>query len=364
VSNTPLSDRTWVDVNLEAVRANARTVASRAASARLLPMVKADAYGLGAIPVVRALEPLDPWGYGVATAEEGRELREAGITRRIVVFQPTRPMLEPCARWGLTPTLGEPAAIAAWCALGTQPFHVDVDTGMNRSGLWWEAFGAQAAAFRDAPGFEGVLTHFHSADRDDASVAEQWRRFEAALATLPRRPELVHAANSAAALGHPEVAGDLVRPGIFLYGGAAGTAVRPEPVVTWRARICRIAQRERGATVSYGATYRATGPTCITTIAAGYADGVRRALSNRGAVLIEGRRAPIAGTVTMDFTMAAPDAEPAPGALATLIGTDGGATITLDEMAATADTISYEILTGLGRRVARRYGGQREADGG
>jgi len=349
-----LNDRTWVEIDLEAVRSNARAVAARSGGARLLPMVKADAYGLGAVPIARALESLDPWGYGVATSEEGRVLREAGITRPVMVVQPTLSMLPACARLGLTPVLGGVREVRSWLGLGTLPFHLGVDTGMNRGGIWWEAFAAESAEFRDAPGFEGAATHFHSADTDPASVREQWGRFESALATLPRRPQLVHAANSAAALSHPEVAGDLVRPGIFLYGGRAGPH-RPQPVVTWRARVCRVVPRAAGATVSYGAGFRAGGPTTVTTIAVGYADGVRRSLSNRGEVLIEGRRQRIAGAVTMDFIMTASDTPSAEDAIATLIGADGPEVISLDDFAAAAGTISYEVLTGLGPRVERMY---------
>lgn len=349
-----LPDRTWVEIDLEAVRSNARTIAARAGGARLLPMVKANAYGLGAVPIARALEPLEPWGYGVASSDEGHALRESGIMRPVLVVQPTMPMLGFCARWGLTPVLGSVAEVQTWLGLGTLPFHVGVDTGMNRGGIWWESFAADSVVFRDEPGFEGVATHFHSADRDPASVQEQWGRFESALALLPRRPPMVHAANSAAVLSHPAVAADLVRPGIFLYGGRAGRH-EPQPVVTWRARVCRVAQRAPGATVSYGAAFRATAATAITTIAAGYADGVRRSVSGRGEVLVEGRRHHIAGAVTMDFIMTTSDLPPAGDAIATLIGTDGAETISLDDFADAAGTISYEILTGLGPRVERIY---------
>ncbi len=349
-----MPDRTWVEIDLEALRANARTLLERAGGARLLPMVKANAYGLGAVAVARALEPLDPWGFGVATAGEGRELRGAGVVRPILVVQPTLPMLEGCAQLGLTPVLGGMAEVRAWLALGTLPFHVGVDTGMNRGGLWWEEFAAVAPVFAGAPGFEGVATHFHSADNDPASVREQWQRFQTALGALPRRPAVVHAANSAAALGHPEVVADLIRPGIFLYGGMAGSH-RPVPVVTWRARVCRVARRDAGATVSYGASFRAGAASYVTTVSAGYADGYRRSLSSRGTMLIGGRRYQVAGAVTMDFTMVT-SAEALPAdAVATLIGTDGKQSLTLDEVAQAAGTISYEMLTGLGSRVERIY---------
>jgi alanine racemase len=348
-----LTDRTWAEIDLEAVRANARTIMTKAAGARLLPMVKANAYGLGAVAVAKGLEPLDPWGFGVATSAEGLELRHAGIVRPILVVQPTIQMLRACAEHGLVPVLGGEAEVRAWLALGTLPFHIGVDTGMNRGGIWWEAFESASPVFSSAPGFDGIATHFHSAERDAASVRTQWQRFQSAIGTLPKRPAMVHAANSGAALGHPEVAGDLVRPGIFLYGGEVG-AHKPKPVLTWKARVCRVAAREPGATVSYGATYRTESPSYITTVAAGYADGFRRSLAN-GSMLIGGRRHAVAGVVTMDFTMLTSADAPPDDAIATLIGTDGDETITLDQVAQSAGTISYEILTGLGHRVERIY---------
>jgi alanine racemase len=347
-------DRTWIEVDRAALKANAQRIMQAAPRARLVPMVKADAYGLGAVPVAQALEPLDPWGFGVATAAEGAALRAAGVVRPVLVVQPTLPMLEACAAQGLTPVLGTPREIGAWLSLGTLPFHVGVDTGMNRGGLWWEAVAGTAASFARAPGFEGIATHFHSADTNPASVREQWQRFEAAIAALPERPRFVHAANSAATLGHPEVHGDLVRPGIFLYGGCAG-AHEPEPVVTWKARVCRVARREAGATVSYGERYQTHEPTTIVTVAAGYADGVRRSLAEHGAMLLGGRPMAIAGAVTMDFTMLHTNGTVPDDAVATIIGEENGSRITLDGMAQAAGTISYEILTGLGPRVERIY---------
>lgn len=349
-------ERTWIEVSLPALLANARAVAARAGPARLLPMVKANAYGLGAVPVAKALEALDPWGFGVATAAEGRELREAGIRRPILVIAPTVGALESVAAQRLTPTLGALPQVERWLQLAPAlPFHIEIDTGMSRAGFHWRDFGASCAAFAGAPGFEGVLTHFHSADEDPATVREQRERFAAAVAALPRRPALVHAANSAGALSQPAPGEDLVRPGIFLYGGAV-PGYRPEPVVHWKARVVERRWREAGSTVSYGATYRTQRRACLATIAAGYADGVRRTLSNRGAALVQGRRLPFAGRVTMDLTVLDAGAEEPPeGAVATLIGADGAETIALDEVAEAAGTISYEILTGLSRRVERVY---------
>lgn len=356
-SNLPEPARTWIDIDLGALASNARTLMARAPGARLLAMVKANAYGVGAVPVARALEALDPWGYGVATPEEGAELRAAGIARRILVLSPVTEQLGAVAAHDCTPGLDGPSQVRAWRALaGDRPFHVQVDTGMGRAGIWWEAFGEQAGEFRDAPGFEGLFTHFHSAEDDPWSVRRQWKQFEAAVATLPRRPALLHAANSAATLAHPEVTADLIRPGIFLYGGRAGGSVVPEPVVTWRARVLQVFAREAGATVSYGATFTAPGPITVAALAAGYADGVDRKLSNQGEVLIGGQRMGIAGRVTMDTTMVwTRGPGPEQGAVATLIGKDGDREITLDDMAEAAGTISYEVLTRIGARVERRY---------
>ena len=351
-------ERTWIEVDLGALVANARTLARLAGRARLLPMVKADAYGLGAVPVVRALEALDPWGFGVATVAEGRELREAGVRRRILVIAPTLGALEEAAALDVTPSLGCDAQVARWLELAPgRPFHVEVDTGMGRAGYHWREMGTASARFAGESGFEGVLTHFHSADSDPPSAREQRERFMAAVAALPARPAQVHAANSAGVLGGASDGDDLVRPGIFLYGGAVA-AHRPEPVVRWLARVIDVRWREAGCTVSYGATYATRSRTCLATIAAGYADGLRRHLSNRGSAILGGRRVPIVGRVTMDMTVLdAGEREPpaGEGMVATLIGADGAESITLEEVAESAGTVGYEILTGLSRRVARVY---------
>ena len=350
--------RTWIEVDLSALAANARTIAARAGAARLLPMIKADAYGLGAVSVARALERLDPWGYGVVSADEGRELRDAGITRPIAVFSPVTAELEQVAAAGLTPVLGSVEQVRAWLALAgnARAFHVQFDTGMCRSGIWWEAAASVQAEFAAAPGFEGACTHFHSADSDPASVGRQLERFAAVLAALPRRPALVHAANSNAALRLGRgVAFDAIRPGIFLYGGAAA-GERGQPVVSWRARMVEVNRRPAGETVSYGATWALARPSVLATVSVGYADGLPRALGNSGAMLLGGRRHPIAGRVTMDLTVLdLGDDVPDLSAVATLIGRDGAEEITVDEIADQVGTISYEIFTGLGNRVRRVY---------
>lgn len=210
---------------------------------------------------------------------------------------------------------------------------------------------ALKAELATAPGWEGVMTHFHSADENPASVETQWRRFMAAVAALPRQPVLVHAANSAAALFGRTYAGDLVRPGIFLYGGNVGTP-SPRPVVALQARVVALRTIRAGDTVGYGATWTASGETLIATLAAGYADGIPCSLGAGGAVELNGRIVPIAGRVSMDMTTVA---LPPGGARLGDVATVFGGLVSLDAQARRAGTISYELLAGLGGRLPRRY---------
>ncbi len=344
--------RAWADIDLAALVANARTVASVSA-APLLPMVKADGYGLGAVQCVRALEAVKPWGYGVATVEEGARLRAAGISRPILVFTPLTPALvSRHSALDLRPVIGDVAGLSAWLAAGSRPFHVEVDTGMSRTGFRWDADPSWRALLAGAPGFEGLFTHFHSPESDPASTRRQWERFQAILMDLPARPALVHAANSAAALQDRIYTCDLVRPGIFLYGGAAGGHV-PQPVVSLRARVVALRMVRSGDSVSYGAEWTAPRDTPVATLGIGYGDGLLRSLGNKGLVELGGRQVPIIGRVTMDFIMVAVEEPPDIGQVATLFG---GA-VSLDDQARRGGTIPYELLTALGNRVARRYTG-------
>jgi len=342
--------RAWADVTLAAIVANARTVAT-VSEARLLPMLKANGYGVGAVAVAHALEPLDPWGYGVATVEEGTELRAAGIARPILVFTPLHPtFIGPHLRHDLRPVIGDVEALRAWRATGSGPFHIEVDTGMSRTGFRWNAEPSWRELLREAPGFEGAFTHFHSPDENPASVAEQWERFRSVLAGLPGRPLLVHAANSAAALVGRTYAGDLVRPGIFLYGGRAADHT-PQPVVRLQARVVALRELRAGECVSYGATWKAPQAGRIATLGIGYADGVLRSLGNVGLVELGGRVVRIAGRVTMDFIMVPGEARTALGDVATIFGGQ----VCLDEQVRQGGTIGYELLTAMGPRVQRRY---------
>ena len=359
----PETARAWVDVDLAALAANARTVATTSGR-RLLPMVKANGYGLGAIEVARALESVDPWGFGIATVEEGKALRASGIERPLLVVSPLLVAdLDRYLDHDLRPSIGDLIALNAWVARSSRPFHLEVDTGMSRGGVRWNDAGAlepMRGILATADGWEGIYTHFHSADTDPASVAVQWDRFQTLLGTMPRRPALVHTANSAAALMGPTYVADLVRPGIFLYGGRAGQ-VEPRPVAALRTRVVAVRTVEEGGTVSYGATWRATRTTTIATLAIGYADGFPRATrEEHGAearplrlVELGGRSVPVVGRVTMDLTMAAVEGPVVDGDVATVYG----GSVSLDQQAKAAGTISYELLTALGQRLPRRYRG-------
>jgi alanine racemase len=347
-------ERAWVDIDLAALTRNARRVAS-VSGARLLPMVKAIGYGLGAVAVARALEPLDPWGYGVASPAEGRELRSAGIERPVLVCTPCPPSwMLGMLRDRLTPVLADLDSVRAWRGqAGERPFHVGIETGMARGGFGLDdrdACSALRHLVAGSAGYEGICTHFHSADEQPDTIALQWREFQEVIAAVGR-PPLVHAANSAGALRSRDVAGDLVRPGIFLYGGIAGDQI-PETVAHFRSRVVAVEDIRAGQTVSYGATWRASAPTRIAVVAAGYADGWHRSGSSRSVVELRGRRVPVRGRITMDMTMVeAPDDT----ALDDVVTIFGGL-VSLDEQAALAGTISYELLTSLSPRVERRYG--------
>ncbi|MEO7038685.1 MAG: alanine racemase [Candidatus Elarobacter sp.] len=349
--------RGWMEVDLDAVVRNARAMAARVPA--ILPMVKADAYGVGAIRVARALEQLAPWGYGVATIDEGRELRFAGITRPIVLFNAVDLDELPSARDAkLTPALASAQSIERWTTIAGRAWQLPIDTGMSRSGVRWTDVGALAALLRRHPP-EGAFTHFHSATLDDGTMREQEERFERALALLPERPVVLHAENSAAIARSSQSKWSVGRPGIFLYGADVGVeSVRSAPVVSVRARIVEMRAVAAGESVSYDATFRADREMRIATLPVGYADGYRRALGNRAHALIAGRRAPVVGVVTMDMTMLDVTDLPASiGDVATLLGSDGDSQIELADLAGWASASPYEILTGLHSRLPRHYSG-------
>lgn len=353
--------RARVEIDLGALQRNGAALARRA-GVPLLAMVKADAYGLGAEAVVRALESLEPWGYGVATVGEGEQLRDWGVSRPVLVFTPL--LADEFSRVRsarLTPTLGFPDEIEAWHGAGGGAWHLSIDTGMSRAGIPWRQVGEIAHLVQLEPP-EGAFTHFHSAELDDGTVAAQEKLFREAIASLPSRPRLLHTDNSAAIARKGRSEWDLARPGIFLYGVGSGrrAAVQPEPVVHLRAPVVEIRNLQAGDSISYGATVRVERPARIATLAVGYADGYPRSLSKAGSVLIGGTIAPIAGTVTMDMTMIdVTTVRCEVGDVATLIGRAGGTVLKVERVADDAGMSPYELLTGLRSRVERSYTGAR-----
>jgi alanine racemase len=359
--------RAWVHVQGDAIRENyVRIVESIGPGANLLPMVKADAYGLGVSGVVACLDPLDPWGYGVAAVQEGVELRRLGVDRPIVVCSPTpldemATAVEAELQISVSSTaalrhLASEAAGASRCA----SWHLDIDTGLGRSGFDWrtaDVWFPEVARRHDALHWVGCYTHLHSADENAHSVEQQWNRFTTVLDRIDRREDLLmHVLNSAGAFRCPAAAQSLVRPGIFLYGGEIGDGQpTPRPAASVHARVVHVRDAPAGTTVGYGSTYAATTDERWATLSIGYGDGIPRALSNRGRVLVMGELAPIIGRISMDVTVVdiSGISGVEEGTVATLIGEQGGRSISVDDVAAQAGTISYEVLTGLTARLPR-----------
>lgn len=362
--------RAWVDVDLDALVANYDTLAERAKpKAGMLPVVKADAYGLGMCQVVRALEDREPWAYGVAALSEAVELREKGINRRTLHFFPTVEELDVIADIDVIPAIGDFEALERYARAARRlerrlPFHLEIDTGMGRCGFRWDEPEAWLARVLEACDLElewqGTFAHYHSADEEGVEpTAEQWERFQRCTGRLPEGVGgVLHTAASAAGMRWPEFSADLLRPGLYMYGGiAGGEPTPPKPVVAVRARVKSVREVPAGWTASYGATYKAERPSRWATLTIGYADGIRRELSNKGFVSIGEREAPIIGRVCMDVTVV--DVTEVEGVkagdVATLIGGPDGTATSLSAVAERCGTITYEILTGMTRRLPRRY---------
>ena len=349
-------------------------------------IVKADAYGHGALPVAQALVAAGAPLLAVALVEEGIELREGGIEAPLLVLGAAYgDRYDLLVTHRLTPIVFTPEhvsglAAAARAAGVTARAHLKVDTGMGRIGIAPGDLPAFLEALRVAPEveLEGVCTHFASADLEPRSTTERqvaiFGEVAQALARAGRAPRLHHLANSAGTIDFPSAQQDLTRPGIMLYGylpfdgqghlsGAAReAAARLRPALTWRTAITHVKAVHAGTPISYGGRWVAERPSRIATLPIGYADGYDRRLSGRpgygcAEVLVGGRRCPIAGTVCMDMLMV--DVTDVPGANvgdeAVLLGAQGKERISADELAGKAGTISYEILCAVGRRVPRRY---------
>jgi alanine racemase len=375
MNGTGTTRPTRAEIHLAAIESNVRTARRFAGSATdVMAVVKADAYGHGAVPVARTALAAGATWLGVAIPEEAVALRSAGIRSRILVLGPIAPEqapltvdhdLDQCVS-----DLSEAAALsrAAESRGCVARIHVKVDTGMGRVGLppGDVLRAVERLARLPALRLVGLMTHFAESDADDpAFTREQFARFEEvarALRAAGVEVPVRHAANSAALVRHPETRLDLVRPGILLYGCSPCPTRRPGdpalvPALRLRTAVSRIADVSAGSSVSYGRTFVAPRDMRVATLPIGYADGLPRALSNRGHALVGGRRVPIVGRVCMDMTMVDVTGVPEVrlGDEAVLIGRQGAEEISPGEVADLAGTIAYEVLCRIGPRVPRTY---------
>jgi len=359
----------WAEIDLGAVRDNVRALISLLRPpTRLLAVVKADAYGHGAPAVARAAVEAGAWALGVATTDEGVQLRRAGIESPILLLGHTPPEdAETAVVHALSVTVFQVDAARALSRAASgvgRParVHVKIDTGMGRIGVAPVDAASVVREVRALGGIvlEGCFTHLATADEPDVEPARaQLDAFRRALRPLEEEGiplGLLHAANSAAMLALPESHLDLVRPGIALYGilpaPHLGSRLTLRRVMRFRARVTPAERVLPGTPIGYGRTYRADRATTIATIPVGYADGYPRLLSGRGEVALGGRRLPIAGRVSMDqCTIDAGDAAVRVGDEVELWGD----AVPVEEVAERAQTISYEVLAGLGRRVPRVF---------
>jgi len=357
---------TWVDVDLGAIRDNARIL--KPETAELMAVVKANGYGHGDVEVARAAIDAGASWAAVALVEEGLKLRGAGIEAPILVLSELPDGSEAVAlAHRLTPTLYSDAGLErlSVAARGSVPVHVKIDTGMHRVGVWPPGEApAFARRVQDAGlEVEGLFTHFARSEDDEVTTKEQLARFlEAADAVRSAgvSPRLLHAANSGATILYPESHLDLVRPGIALYGiepaPGVGTQLGLRPALTWRSQVSAVKRLAAGEATSYGHLYRLERDAWVATVPVGYADGYPRQLTNLGDVLIAGRRCRVAGTVTMDQLMVdCGDAQVRVGEEVVLIGSQGNETVGADALGRLFGTIGYEIVSRIGERVPRRY---------
>ena len=367
---------TWAEIDLDALANNLCVIReSVGAEVKVMAAVKADAYGHGAVACARRLEAEGVDWFGVALPEEGIELRAAGITRPILCLGGFwEGQQNACLEQNLTPAIYRVEMIegldrAARESGVVADVHVKIDTGMGRLGVRSD----DVAQFCDAlSGFrhiqvDGLMTHLAAADDPGQDFTKaQLERFELAVRTFRERgyaPTYIHAANSAAAFAYPQARGNMVRPGGTLYGFSRDVlppqiATPPlQAVMSPRSRIVLLKKVGKGEKLGYGCSYGTTRESLIATIPIGYDDGYRRALSSRGRVIVRGEFALVVGRVSMDLTLIDVTDVPgvSPGDRVTLIGRDGDLSITAEEVAEAAGTISYEITCGISTRVPREY---------
>lgn len=369
--------RVVAEISLDAIENNIKNMEGLLKrGTRMLAVIKADGYGHGALQIAVRLEQIDSvFGYATATAEEAFKLRNGGIKKPILVLGYTFPdNYEDMIRLSIRPAVFKEETAAqlseAARAAGKRcKIHIKVDTGMSRIGLPCDDEGIRTAvkiASYDMLDVEGMFTHFARADEDDKTSAKsQFKRFNE-FADKCREsglvPEMLHCSNSAAILSMPEANMDLVRAGITMYGlSPSGEEVmepiKLEPAMSLKSSIVYIKELPAGREISYGGIYKTDKTTRVATIPVGYADGYPRSLSNRGYVLIKGKKAPILGRVCMDQLMV--DVTDIPEANeydeVVLLGNSGGNSITAEDLGALSGRFNYELVCGISDRVPRKY---------
>jgi alanine racemase len=374
---------TWAEVSLTTLRQNFRAVVKHTgAGVTVCAVVKADAYGHGAVECSRALESEGAKWLGVTSLDEAIPLREAGIESRILLMTGFwRGEESEIVRLRLTPTVWEPwhvesLEMAAERGNQRHAVHLKVDTGMGRLGVSLDELPAVLKGLSAAPHLvlEGLSTHLASSEIMDApSVAEQERRFEEAqrmVRVAGFDPKLIHMANTSALISRRETWNNMVRPGVALYGYylpfqragrevSGGTLRLPvKPVLTWKTRILSMRDFAANQALGYGGTYVTKAPAHVAVLPVGYADGYNRQLSNRGRVIVRDHYAPIIGSISMDLTLADVTGIPgiAVGDDVILLGTSDGLSVDALEHARLANSSPYEILCNISKRVPRKYG--------
>ncbi len=362
--------QTHVEVDLNAIQNNALEIKAWTGK-QLIAVVKADAYGHGAIPVSKALHTIADM-FAVATVQEGIELREAGIQNPILILFSPLPelateivannLIPAIDNWDLAQRLNqEKVKHSKHNSNERIKIHIDVNTGMNRCGVHYSQVSKFLKELRELQDLKvaGIFTHFATADEEDKSFAHiQIERFASILPNISDIP-MKHVANSAAVLAITESHFDAVRPGLSLYGiyPANEKPIQLQPALTWKAPVGWVGSIASGEGVSYGLTYTPSDRKRVAGIQIGYGDGYPRSLSNIGEVLIGGLRRPIVGRVCMDMIVVGLETSDKVSVSdeVVLIGKQGNEEITINEIAEKANTISYEILTNIGKRVKRIY---------
>lgn len=376
---------TWAEIDLSALRHNYRTLASHVAPKALIcAVVKCDAYGHGALECALALEAEGAQWFGVTNPSEALVLRKGGIKARILLLSGFWQGEEDAVlEHNLTPAVWTEGhlqwldAAAKRAGKKKVPVHLKIDTGMSRLGVRWNELPSLLPKFATAKHLEieAVWSHLASSEVVDAFDAQaQIACFEQALTYLADegvRPKYRHLANSAAVASRPSTWYDMVRPGLLLYGHCLPLGhtnhslpdvhlqLALKPVLSWKTRVVDVRRVPAGQGVGYGSTFTTRKPSLLATIPVGYGDGYLRALSNRGRVLVRGEYAPIAGNISMDLTIV--DVSRIPGVAVgdevTLIGNDGGKSIEVEELARHYESIPYEVMCGISKRVPRRFVG-------